>query len=452
MWRQTLKFSCLRDIQAVSRRNYLAESYKLNQEWSARLETPILQKVNVQNLYYEIDSKFSQQKKISPVDVDIYANKVVDNNHMDEVADLMQKLRTTEEATNLFDSTPHALIRNYMDNNNLDSLVHVLNHRSQFGVFLDHYSANMVLDKLIQDQNFKLGARIATLIALQEDFENPITTFMSAFVCNKFVGQLEIFDDLVEAPVEEVKEEGKPTKKKKVEDIKVRVHFLLNPFFDDHFDLKNSNHLLGKSFLCLANAVKPTNESLSNSFQLLGYALYEKFEDGNKFLEKSKSAHFFKESVDIAKGLAEKIENLAENEEGKKYFETINSLSSVKDEKVSELIEGLIRTAVEQQAEKDVAEQKKIYAQWNEERQSKLDDEMHRHQRIQRLYHIEKVQKDLEVEEKKLWFFENEDKIDLEIEGKKVFYPKRWFGKLKKPRKADINYIPPDVDKRKNIT
>jgi small subunit ribosomal protein S27 len=56
----------------------------------------------------------------------------------------------------------------------------------------------------------------------------------------------------------------------------------------------------------------------------------------------------------------------------------------------------------------------------------------------------------MEGEERKLWFFENEDKIDLEIEDKKVFYPKRWFGKKKKPRVIDENYIPPDVDKRRN--
>lgn len=56
----------------------------------------------------------------------------------------------------------------------------------------------------------------------------------------------------------------------------------------------------------------------------------------------------------------------------------------------------------------------------------------------------------MQAEEKKLWFFDNEDKIDLEIDGKKVFYPKRWFGKKKSPRVVDEHYIPPDVDARRN--
>lgn len=53
-------------------------------------------------------------------------------------------------------------------------------------------------------------------------------------------------------------------------------------------------------------------------------------------------------------------------------------------------------------------------------------------------------------EEQKLWFFENEDKIDLQIDSKKIFYPKRWFGKLKKPKAVDEGYVPPEVQKKRS--
>lgn len=56
----------------------------------------------------------------------------------------------------------------------------------------------------------------------------------------------------------------------------------------------------------------------------------------------------------------------------------------------------------------------------------------------------------MEEREKKLWYFDNVDNVDLQIESNKVFYPKRWFGKKKKPRVVDENYIPPDVDRRRN--
>lgn len=447
MWRR-INLSFYRDVQALNRRNYLTESYRLNQEWAQRLQTPTLQKVNVENLYYEIDSKFAQQKKISPVDVDIYANKIVDNRHMDEIADLVQKLRTTEEATNLYDSTQHALIRNYIENNNLDSLVYVLNSRSQFGIFMDNHIYNILLNQLIDEKNFKLGARFATLFALQEDFSNPISTTMSLLTCYKFLNTLEPFDDLVEKPVEVEETVTKP-KKKKEEIIKVRVRYIINPYFDDHFNLRNSYHLLGKTFLYLADEVQ--NETLANSLKLLGYSLYEKFEDGNKYLATAKQSTFFKESVEIVKTLAAKVENLDANEPAKHFFDSVSSLTSLKDDKVEDVIESLVKKSVQEHEAKDIEEQKNVYAKWIVEREEKLNQEIDRLNRIQRLLSIEKVQKDLQTEEKRLWFFENEDKIDLEIDGNRRFYPKRWFGKKKKPRVVDENYIPPDVDSRRNV-
>lgn len=444
MWK-ILNFSLRRDFQAISKRTYLSKAYNLNEEWAKRLSTPILQKVNVENLYYEIESKFSHHKKMSPVDVDIYANKIVDDKHMDEIGDLVQKLRKTEEATNVFDSTQHALIRNYIECSNFDSLVHLLDHRQEYGVFLDNFTVNLLLDKLIEAKNFKLGARFATIFALQEDFSNPITTQMSLYVCYKFLGNLEVFDDLF-VPVVPVESDGK--KKKEVE-IKVRVFTLRNPHFDDHFDIKNTNHLLGKTFLYLAD--EANNEAISNSLKLLGYSLYEKYDKGIEFLAKSKSATFIKETVEIVKNLSEKVENLDDNEPAKKFFSAVSELTSLQDENVAELIEKSLKKAINEQEPKDIEEQKKIYSLWIDERQQKLDSEIERLNRIQRLMNIEKVQEDLETEEKKLWFFENEDKIDMEIEGKKVYYPKRWFGKLKKPRVVDENYVPPDVDARRNV-
>jgi small subunit ribosomal protein S27 len=71
---------------------------------------------------------------------------------------------------------------------------------------------------------------------------------------------------------------------------------------------------------------------------------------------------------------------------------------------------------------------------------------MNRLKRIQRLEDVEKLQEEMNKQEQKLWFFENIENIKLDIEDKKVFYPKRWFGKKKKPKKLDENYVPPDVE------
>lgn len=89
-----------------------------------------------------------------------------------------------------------------------------------------------------------------------------------------------------------------------------------------------------------------------------------------------------------------------------------------------------------------------IYSDWCDVRQQRLDEELARLQRAKRIQDMEQMAREMDQEEQKLWFFENEDKIDLQIDSKKVFYPKRWFGKKKKPRVVDEGYIPPEVRQR----
>ena len=77
-----------------------------------------------------------------------------------------------------------------------------------------------------------------------------------------------------------------------------------------------------------------------------------------------------------------------------------------------------------------------------------MNEEAARVSRIKRLAEIEQITSDMLKEEQKLWFFENEDKIDLQVDSKKVTYPKRWFAKMKKPRVVDEDYVPPEIRRK----
>ena len=358
-------------FQWISRRTYLSEGYKCDGSWAERLETPILKKsilqlqifliyqltsllivlVNIDNLYYDLDLKFQQQKKVSAIDLDIFANKTEE---LDEIADLAQKLRLSEEASKVLDSTSHALIRNYYGANQIETLIPILASRLEFGVFLDNFSANLILDQLLKEKNHKIAARIATILSLQEDFENSITNSMSLLACYKFLGQLEPFDDLKVA--EPVVDAEAPKSKKKKEEIRIRVKFLRNEFFDDHFDIKNTNHLVGKTILYLADTLK--DPVLKSSLQILGYGLYEKYEEANKFLADNKGS-LYKEVVDFVKELG-KVENLELSEAGKQFFDNLNNISKQQDGNVNDLLEKMVQEAVAERETKDIEDQKKV--------------------------------------------------------------------------------------------
>lgn len=83
-------------------------------------------------------------------------------------------------------------------------------------------------------------------------------------------------------------------------------------------------------------------------------------------------------------------------------------------------------------------------------REQKLKEELERLNRNKRLEEIKRMTESMAAEEQKLWFFENEDKLDLEIDSKRIFYHKRWFGKKKKPKTVHEGYVPPEVQKKRS--
>jgi Mitochondrial 28S ribosomal protein S27 len=67
----------------------------------------------------------------------------------------------------------------------------------------------------------------------------------------------------------------------------VYVSYLKNEFFDDHFDLKDPKHRVGKT-LYLAGRIK--DDLLGRSAQVLGLGLYQKWHQGVALLEKFAAA------------------------------------------------------------------------------------------------------------------------------------------------------------------
>ena len=61
----------------------------------------------------------------------------------------------------------------------------------------------------------------------------------------------------------------------------IPVNFIEKPFYDDHFDLPTDKLRLGKT---LVMVTRGHNDLMANSYRLLGWAHYEKFEKGLAFL------------------------------------------------------------------------------------------------------------------------------------------------------------------------
>lgn len=321
MWKQVYRNKFL--IKTNNVRYFLSDAYKCTEAWENRLKSPILQKIRPDLFYYDLDRKFQQRGKICAVDLDIFVNTIKDNKLLNEVSDLVHKMRLTAETSNTLASTSHAVIRHHLDfsDNDFENLIYILDDRLSYGIFLDSYTANLCLDKLIKMKNYRMAAKVSTFLMLQENFENPINRVLSLYACYKYLEDPQPFDDLIKNQqsesdlANEIAEAmraadpkaGKKQKKRdKKEEIRVRINFLRNPYFDDHFDLRNSHHLVGKTFLAISQHLD--NDSIGNSVKLLGYSFYEKYSDGIKFIESLNNNQLYKDAVDIAKKQLEQVQ------------------------------------------------------------------------------------------------------------------------------------------------
>ncbi|KAH9639735.1 hypothetical protein HF086_014493 [Spodoptera exigua] len=396
--------------------------------------SPIFNKVNVHDFYNVLDQNYSSKGVLSAIDVDIFANAIKDQSHLEELKDLLHKLRTTAETGNMLESTQQATIRNFMEFGDIKELVEILKDPLNFGVFLDDYTANMLLDKLITLNNFELAARVASLVMLQEEFSHELTCALCQYACYKYI------TTYTPTSSERAPPEEKP---KKVEEIKIRVKFVRNPFFDDHFDIKDTLLLSGKT---LAWISERADNNLNNNLQIIGWLKYKKYDKLAAFSQKisnEKSFKVFKEVIEVLEKESSDVEA-----EFKPILENcISTLSKAEQNSQASLEEALkiaIENAINKSHKNDVSQQKKLFESWAEIREQKLQEQAQRLDRARRIQLIQQKQSEMQQQEQKLWFFENEDKIDLEIEEKEKLVDNT-VTKKAVSKTTDEDYIPPEI-------
>ncbi|XP_030763769.1 uncharacterized protein LOC115888246 [Sitophilus oryzae] len=397
-----------------SLRTFLSPAYYCNEVWEHRLQNPILQKVVAEDLYHDLDHRYQRTKQISAIDVDIFVNSIPSDVYVDEMLDLVHKLRLTADSSNTLDSTSHAIVRNLLKFDRVQDLIIALDDRLNYGLFIDNYTGNLLMDTFWKSKQYANGALIASLFMLQEEFEHPLVCAFSLLHCYNYLLNPEGW---IEPTVPEEPEE----------EVKVRVKYLRNPYDDEHFDLKDPQKIVGKT---LAMISKKENDPLHQSFYILGMALF-----GKKDLVNSKCS-------DVKTPLYKEILDLVPNDNELKS--TVNELQTESVNVPKLLIEN-VNKAYQQTSESDISEQCKVFKAWEEERAKAIEEQTVRLTTAKRLKNIQDLKKAMERKEEKLWFFDNEEKIDLAIDKKTIFYPKRYFGPKKKPKKIDESYVPPDV-------
>lgn len=335
--------------QLCMTKSFLTDAYRCNEVWQERLNCSVLKKVNPEELYYKLSSIFENNlKQINAVDLDIFANSLTDDLYIGELEDLIRKFRLSAQAGTLLPSTHHAVIRLFIELGNMSDLIKILKNRIDYGIFPDYYLCNLLMDTSLKENNFRNAAVIATNQMLQEEFNNDITKSLGLYSCLKYITNPTDWEE-TSTVVEEEKQNVNDDSDDEV--TRVRVDFIRNPYFDDHFDLIDGDHLVGKTMLAIS---KNDNTVLGNSFKVIGLAYYNKWNALENYLEKCSNA-IHTEAVDLLVASIDK--RLPENAEKLK-----NAFAKLKidNKSLSEEITNVVNEAVDKNEKNEIQLQQKV--------------------------------------------------------------------------------------------
>lgn len=333
-------------IKKLQKRSFLTNEYKCESAWNAQRSSPIINNINLNDFYTSLSQNYASKGVISAIDVDIFANAVKEPIYLDELKELLHKLRLSAETRNTLESTHHATIRNYIDFGNEQELIDILKDPLTYGVFLDDFAANILLDKLITSNNYELAAEVAALVMLQEDFSNEITCTLSQYACYKYI--INNKDLPPEAP--------KAEEKKKIEEKKIRIKFLRNYYHDDHFDIKDLMLLSGKT---LAWMSRNNKDNVSNNLQIIGLLYYKKYDSLLSLCENYKNLKSFKLYNDVIELLQKESSKCEDKDSMQKCISILNECPKAEC-RLEESIKKSIEDAINKTQKKDISSQQQV--------------------------------------------------------------------------------------------
>ncbi|XP_039957075.1 uncharacterized protein LOC120772494 [Bactrocera tryoni] len=357
--------------------------------------------------------------------VDI-VNGIAHDNRDSGFSESLLKLRSEPDKAAQFDATNYAIFRNFLDHENVDELLPIIKNRLQSGIFIDNFIGCYILNQLLQENNFIGATEVSLEIFKQDSLDNKL---VAGLILKSIFEYLKLNIDQIIPPVVKEKKSGKKSDEKKI-----RVKFIRNESTNQQAEE------IGKA-ICRISELYP-NE-LTENLKLLGALL----DNRNKLatsLINNKEIVFCKQTLELCQSLLKNKEGVDDN-----LTNGINlRLEEAVDTKNIDALLSVFLEAGKKDEIKLIEQQKAKYEIWKKQDTLEKSKQINITPPSERKENIEQILADINQKRQKLWYFENEELIDLEIFKKNKSYPKRWFGKKKKPKVVDDNYVPPEITRK----
>lgn len=415
-----------------SYRPQLSDAYKSSQLWDERLNCKLLS--GDEKTIRSINNKIIMGTELNKLDIDIFINIAVP--HLEEIDQLQESVRMLSQfrktvyAHTLLPSTSHAICRLFLGSKRLVSILNILENRIEYGVFPDFFALNLLIDCALERNEYNIASRLSNLVMLQEEFgQNSITDYLSLYSIARYAELKNHFEDWeikendpVLTGISDRSEDADSEIKEKAEEEEendddegeeeaeyIRVPFLRNPYFDNHFDLKNPRILCGKTLSMLGNTfLRRGDTELGLKSKFLGDILQFKWPEANETLDSLISANLQLGTLkDLAKFYIDNL-NGVEQANGEQRNSMISRLeySTGEGYNLSELVDSRCKNLCEYEKE-DIDLMRANLSEWSDERSSVQKAMVEREKRKELIELIKKKKEELKRKEQYLYFYDN---------------------------------------------
>uniref|UniRef100_A0A0K0F881 Uncharacterized protein n=1 Tax=Strongyloides venezuelensis TaxID=75913 RepID=A0A0K0F881_STRVS len=403
----------------------LTSEFSLNKEWFDRHND--MKKLSLGGEYEwiaTVQKKFIGGGKASAVDVDAAACGAEEKDQINDILDLIYKLRHTDNASDFLPSTEYATLRLLLKHDAIPEFFKVLNDPINYGIFPNEHMACLAMDYFISRDDFSSAARIASIVMQQEMFDSMLLNHLSVFSLMKFIelptAERKMDENLlvVKEPFEE--DDESPT---------FRYPYLKNKWNDNHFDIEDCGLLVSKSLKLFVDIIDYEDIKLKKSLELLSIVIGNKYKELLQFLENNEISFFKGSALSILEKICnERLERLGEeNEDEKKLL--IEIISKIVDSfsgnnLLSDDIMKEFKKIQKEEENKLINIQKVEFNLWNSHRENLLKIQAEKLKLQFRLQEINKTRDELKSKKEVLFFFENRTTWELQAAEKTMLFEK----------------------------
>ncbi|XP_030246192.1 uncharacterized protein LOC115565260 [Drosophila navojoa] len=357
------------------------------------------------NAFNNLANQSASSQSVKNLDLDVFVNQ--DHKQMDLV-DKLVKLRKQKHSTSV-PLLPNILVKQLLDLSGPQDAVAVLRNPLQYGIFIDQFTGCHLMDLLLHNGNIKEAAQVSAILVERDLCNNEL---ISALALKSFYAYLKIYKP------------SPPPEKPAKPEVKV----------------------LGETLIKLG--LSPSlDKELAKNITLLGLIMSDSYAEAEQFIAQNEQS-LYKDVVQLGQKLIESLEGRS-NPEFKALLDAALA-KCAKSDSFDEILDKRVKLSASSFEPQLISEYDKSFKAWQANFQRAVDDQMKVLETNQRIENIESTLSAMEARRQNLWFFENKEDIDIQIFKKKVFYPKRWFGKKKKPKAVDAFYVPPTITRGHN--